>query len=118
MILLTSVCKFWRDCLQTLQAPAGPAQHTESIRGIRGVAIALAERVGRRDTGEVCHWADGYHLNVRIYEKLVLSVFHVLDEGQLVEVSNYTLNFLPFHFSFSFELLYGITDFLSRFKVF
>ena len=57
-------------------------------------------------------------MNVCIYEKLLLSMFHVLDEGQLVEVSNYTLNFLLFDFSFSFELLNGITDFLSGFKVF
>lgn len=47
----------------------------------------LAERAGRGDhTGEVCHWADGYPVNVRIYEKLLMSVFDVLDEGQLVEV--------------------------------
>ena len=96
IFLLVCVCKNWRGFLQTLPSPAGPAQHTESIRGIRGVAIALAERVGRGDTGEVCHWADGYHLNVRIYEKLLMSVFDVLDEGQLVEVSNYTKNFLVF----------------------
>ncbi|KAG0604223.1 hypothetical protein M758_10G154400 [Ceratodon purpureus] len=79
---------------ETLPSPAGPAQHTESIRGIRGVAIALAERVGRGDTGEVCHWADGYHLNVRIYEKLLMAVFDVLDEGQLVEEAEEILEML------------------------
>ncbi|KAK9912696.1 hypothetical protein M0R45_036546 [Rubus argutus] len=31
------------------------------------------------------HWADGYHLNVRLYEKLLLSVFDMLDEGKLTE---------------------------------
>lgn len=52
------------------------------------IAIPLAERSARGDlTGEVCHWADGYHLNVRLYEKLLLSVFDVLDEGKLTEVS-------------------------------
>lgn len=71
---------------ESLPSPAGPAQHTESLRGIRALAISLAERAGRGDhTGEVCHWADGYHLNVRIYEKLLMSVFDILDEGQLVE---------------------------------
>lgn len=73
--------------VQTLPSPAGPAQHTESLRGIRDVAIALSERAGRGDhSGEVCHWADGYPVNFRIYEKLLMSVFDVLDEGQLVEV--------------------------------
>lgn len=52
------------------------------------VANSLAERPARGDlTGEVCHWADGYHLNVRLYEKLLLSVFDILDEGRLTEVS-------------------------------
>jgi hypothetical protein len=51
------------------------------------VATALAERAGRGDhTGEVCHWVDGYHLNVRVYEKLLMSVFDILDESHLVEV--------------------------------
>lgn len=73
---------------QTLPSPAGPAQHAEALRSLRGVGLALAERVGRGDhTGEVCHWADGYHLNVRLYAKLLGSVFDVLDEGQLVEAS-------------------------------
>ncbi|KAH7421986.1 hypothetical protein KP509_13G084700 [Ceratopteris richardii] len=69
-----------------LPSPAGPAQHAESLRAIRNVALALAERASRGDqTGEVCHWADGYHLNVRLYERLLCSVFDILDEGKLVE---------------------------------
>lgn len=69
-----------------LPSPAGPAQHAESLKAIRGVAHALAERAARGDqTGEVCHWADGYHLNVRLYERLLCSVFDILDEGKLVE---------------------------------
>lgn len=58
------------------------------MRSLRDIANPLAERPARGDlTGEVCHWADGYHLNVRLYEKLLLSVFDVLDEGKLTEVS-------------------------------
>jgi len=80
---------------ETLPSPAGPAQHAESLKGMRGVAITLAERAGRGDhTGEVCHWADGYHLNVRLYEKLLMSVFDILDEGQLVEEAEEILEML------------------------
>ncbi|XWS65459.1 hypothetical protein CRYUN_Cryun05aG0114500 [Craigia yunnanensis] len=64
----------------------GEVQRTESLRSLRDIAIPLAERPARGDlTGEVCHWVDGYHLNVRLYEKLLLSVFDVLDEGKLTE---------------------------------
>lgn len=57
------------------------------MRSLKDIAIPLAERPARGDlTGEICHWADGYHLNVRLYEKLLLSVFDMLDEGKLTVV--------------------------------
>nr|KAJ0212170.1 hypothetical protein LSAT_V11C400175810 [Lactuca sativa] len=66
----------------------GELQRIECLRSLREIAIALAERPARGDlTGEVCHWADGYHLNVRLYEKLLSSIFDVLDEGKLTEWS-------------------------------
>lgn len=69
-----------------LPSPAGPAQHAEALKAMRAVSLALAERAARGDqTGDVCHWADGYHLNVRLYERLLCSVFDILDEGKLVE---------------------------------
>ncbi|EXB73275.1 hypothetical protein L484_009353 [Morus notabilis] len=71
---------------QFLPSSTGELQRTECLRALRESAIPLAERPSRGDlTGEVCHWADGYHLNVRLYEKLLLSVFDVLDEGKLTE---------------------------------
>ncbi|GAV70210.1 DUF810 domain-containing protein [Cephalotus follicularis] len=64
----------------------GEIQRAECLRTLKEVAIPLAERPAQGDlTGEVCHWADGYHLNVRLYEKLLASVFDILDEGKLTE---------------------------------
>lgn len=69
-----------------LPATTGELQRSECLKSLRDVANSLAERPARGDlTGEVCHWADGYHLNVRLYEKLLLSVFDILDEGKLTE---------------------------------
>ncbi|KAK7829563.1 protein unc-13 like protein [Quercus suber] len=71
---------------ESLPSSTGELQRTECLRSLREIAIPLAERPARGDlTGEVCHWADGYHLNVRLYEKLLLSVFDMLDEGKLTE---------------------------------
>ncbi|CAK9133650.1 unnamed protein product [Ilex paraguariensis] len=71
---------------ESLPSSTGELQRTECLRSLREIAIPLAERPARGDlTGEVCHWADGYHLNVRLYEKMLLSVFDVLDEGKLTE---------------------------------
>ncbi|TKY68354.1 DUF810 protein [Spatholobus suberectus] len=69
-----------------LPSSTGELQRTECLRSLREIAVPLAERPARGDlTGEICHWADGYHLNVRLYEKLLLSVFDMLDEGKLTE---------------------------------
>ncbi|KAJ7949378.1 DUF810 domain-containing protein [Quillaja saponaria] len=69
-----------------LQSSVGELQRTECLRSLREIVIPLAERPARGDlTGEICHWADGYHLNVKLYEKLLLSVFDILDEGKLTE---------------------------------
>ncbi|KAK2634357.1 hypothetical protein Ddye_029149 [Dipteronia dyeriana] len=71
---------------ESLPPSTGELQRAECLRSLREIAIPLAERPARGDlTGEVCHWADGYHLNVRLYEKLLLSVFDMLDEGKLTE---------------------------------
>ncbi|XP_075094511.1 protein unc-13 homolog isoform X3 [Nicotiana tabacum] len=71
---------------ESFPPPAAELQRTECLKSLREIANPLAERPARGDlTGEVCHWADGYHLNVKLYEKLLLSVFDVLDEGKLTE---------------------------------
>lgn len=71
---------------ESFPPPASELQRTECLKSLREIANPLAERPARGDlTGEVCHWADGYHLNVKLYEKLLLSVFDVLDEGKLTE---------------------------------
>ncbi|KAK9154415.1 hypothetical protein Sjap_001895 [Stephania japonica] len=80
-ILLTKI-----EESESLPSSSVELQRTECLRSLRDIAIPLAERPARGDlTGEICHWADGYHLNVRLYEKLLLSVFDVLDEGKLTE---------------------------------
>ncbi|KAG8391105.1 hypothetical protein BUALT_Bualt01G0153200 [Buddleja alternifolia] len=71
---------------ESLPSGTGDLQRTECLRSLRDIANPLAERPARGDlTGEICHWADGYHLNVKLYEKLLASVFDVLDEGKLTE---------------------------------
>ncbi|KAL0720112.1 hypothetical protein Bca4012_069436 [Brassica carinata] len=71
---------------ESLPSSAGEVQRAECLKSLTEVATSLAERPARGDlTGEVCHWADGYHLNVRLYEKLLLCVFDMLNEGKLTE---------------------------------
>lgn len=74
-------------------------QRAECLKSLTEVATSLAERPARGDlTGEVCHWADGYHLNVRLYEKLLLCVFDMLNEGKLTEVGHFCQNIVEYIF--------------------
>ncbi|KAM0847503.1 hypothetical protein ACQ4PT_054968 [Festuca glaucescens] len=71
---------------ESLPPSAAEVQRTECLRSLREVATSFSERPARGDlTGEVCHWADGYHLNAALYEKMLGSVFDILDEGKLTE---------------------------------
>lgn len=86
-------------------------QRTECLRSLRELAAALAERPARGDlTGEVCHWADGYHLNIRLYEKMLWSVFDVLDEGKLTEVVIHYLSFKLVMIRFMYSPLFNQPD--------
>jgi hypothetical protein len=52
--------------------------------------------------GETYHWTQSYHFNSRLYEKLLCSVFDILEDGQLVEVS---FSFFPLYCQY---LLVGV----------
>ncbi|KAL7608412.1 hypothetical protein Lser_V15G09834 [Lactuca serriola] len=59
-----------------------PADRTEVLLAIRQVASSLSSMRGSSHTS---YWNAGYHLNIRLYEKLLFGVFDILDEGQLIE---------------------------------
>lgn len=60
--------------------------YVEALRALQAYASLLAERAREGDhMGEFCHWADGYHLNARLYEVLLCSVFDIMNEGKILE---------------------------------
>lgn len=64
-----------------------PSERTEVLTAIRQFSVLLASVPGRFDIqGETCYWSAGYHLNIRLYEKLLFGIFDILDEGHLIEV--------------------------------
>jgi hypothetical protein len=76
------------------------------------VATALSERPARGDLpGEVCHWADGYHLNIKLYVAMLSSVFDVLEEGKLAEVFSFSLKFVFAHYCLIICSPYGTVMF-------
>lgn len=64
-----------------------PAQRVEVISSIRQVASKVSSQQGQFGLqSETYYWRASYHLNIRLYEKLLYGMFDILDEGQLIEV--------------------------------
>lgn len=68
------------------EATVSGETYVEALRALQGYVSLLAERAREGDQmGEFCHWADGYHLNVWLYEMLLCSVFDIMNEGKIME---------------------------------
>ncbi|GAB2245483.1 hypothetical protein Droror1_Dr00000976 [Drosera rotundifolia] len=60
-------------------------KNSESLRSLCNCVVALAWRGANGNPTDVCHWADGYPLNVHIYIALLQSVFDHRDETMVLE---------------------------------
>ncbi|XP_062074226.1 protein unc-13 homolog isoform X2 [Humulus lupulus] len=77
-----------------------PSERVEVLTTIKHVALKLSSLPGQFGIeSETCYWTAGYHLNVRLYEKLLLSVFDILDEGQLIEEADEILTLIKLTWS-------------------
>lgn len=73
--------------LQEWDMTMTPSERAEVLSTIKHVALKLSSLHGHVSIeSENYYWTTGYHLNIRLYEKLLLGMFDVLDEGQLIEV--------------------------------
>ncbi|KAA3456483.1 DNA topoisomerase 4 subunit B [Gossypium australe] len=83
-----------------------PAQRVEIISSIRQVASKAFFQQGKFGLqNETYYWQAAYHLNIRLYEKLLNGVFDILDEGQLIEEADAILSLIKLTWS-----TLGITD--------
>lgn len=56
------------------------------LKGLRDVVTYLASRPSRgENSGESCHWVDGYHLNVSLYKHLLQACLDSNKDGELLE---------------------------------
>lgn len=81
--------------LQEWDIKMSPSKCTEVLLSIRNIASRLSSMPGNCGIqGESYYWSAGYPLNMRLYEKLLLGVFDILEDGQLIEVSVMSFNLL------------------------
>ncbi|CAH2051182.1 unnamed protein product [Thlaspi arvense] len=69
-----------------LERPLDTGKITGETQNLRSLVMSLASRSNSNGIGsETCHWADGFPLNLRIYQMLLESCFDVHDELSVVE---------------------------------
>lgn len=69
-----------------LERPLDTGKITGESQNLRSLVMSLASRPNNNGIGsETCHWADGFPLNLRIYQMLLESCFDVNDELLIVE---------------------------------
>ncbi|KAL2479849.1 Protein of unknown function (DUF810) [Abeliophyllum distichum] len=65
--------------------PIETGRHSEPMQVLRNVVMSLACRSFDGSVPDICHWADGIPLNLRLYQILLESCFDVNDEASVVE---------------------------------
>ncbi|XP_019055877.1 PREDICTED: uncharacterized protein LOC104612733 isoform X2 [Nelumbo nucifera] len=72
-----------------------PSEFSEALLAIQKFTSKLSLVPGKFGiTGETYYWTADYHLNLKLYEKLLCSVFDILEDGQLVEEVDEILRFI------------------------
>ncbi|TVU16106.1 hypothetical protein EJB05_39656, partial [Eragrostis curvula] len=69
-----------------VSVPEGRVEVLTIIERYNSRFSAMPKKFGLK--GETYHWTHNYHFNFRLYEKLLCSVFDILEDGQLVEESD------------------------------
>lgn len=65
-----------------------PSECRDVLFSIRNVALTLSSMPGNLGIqGETYYWSAGYPFHIRLYQKLLLGVFDILEDGRLIEVS-------------------------------
>ncbi|KAL3498496.1 hypothetical protein ACH5RR_041228 [Cinchona calisaya] len=69
---------------EALDRPIETGRNNESMQVLRSAVMTLA---GRSSDGllDSCHWADGFPLNLRLYEVLLEACFDINDETSIIE---------------------------------
>ncbi|WVZ26296.1 hypothetical protein V8G54_004840 [Vigna mungo] len=68
-----------------LEKPMDIGKDNESMHALRKVVMSLACRSSEGSVTDTCHWADGFPLNLRIYQTLLEACFDNHEETNVIE---------------------------------
>ncbi|XP_071736389.1 protein unc-13 homolog [Rutidosis leptorrhynchoides] len=64
--------------------PIDTGKTSETMRTLCNCVVSLAWRCAEGPT-DICHWADGYPLNINLYVSLIRSIFDLNDETSILD---------------------------------
>ncbi|XP_010542950.1 PREDICTED: uncharacterized protein LOC104815998 [Tarenaya hassleriana] len=65
--------------------PIDTSKNSDTMRTLCNVVVSLSWRSTNGSPTDVCHWVDGYPLNIHIYVALLQSIFDVRDETLVLD---------------------------------
>ncbi|KAI4377088.1 hypothetical protein MLD38_014774 [Melastoma candidum] len=75
-----------RQIIRTaLEKPSEIGRNSEASNALRSTVMSLACRSLNGSTSEMCHWADGFPLNIRLYQVLLEACFDINEETSMIE---------------------------------
>ncbi|XP_068636410.1 protein unc-13 homolog isoform X1 [Aristolochia californica] len=81
----TSVQRLRQIIRGASERPIETGRNSESMQVLRTTVMSLACRQFDGFASEMCHWADGYPLNLRLYQMLLEACFDCNDETSVIE---------------------------------
>ncbi|KAK8622465.1 hypothetical protein V6N13_117377 [Hibiscus sabdariffa] len=65
--------------------PIDTSKSSEMMRTLCNCVVSLAWRSANGSSSDVCHWADGFPLNIHIYISLLKAIFDIRDETLVLD---------------------------------
>ncbi|KAH1251701.1 Protein unc-13 [Glycine max] len=81
----TSALRLQQIIHEGLEKPMDIGKDSESMLALRSVVMSLAWRSFDGSVPDTCHWADGFPLNLRIYQTLLEACFDNHDETCVIQ---------------------------------
>ncbi|KAF7819774.1 protein unc-13-like protein isoform X1 [Senna tora] len=81
----TSAQQLRRIIRGALEKPMDIGKSSESMLTLRSLVMSLACRSSDGSVSETCHWADGFPLNLKIYQTLLETCFDINEETSVIE---------------------------------
>ncbi|KAI5348150.1 PREDICTED: LOW QUALITY PROTEIN uncharacterized [Prunus dulcis] len=75
-----------RDIIRSVDTKAiDTGKNSDTMRTLCNSVVSLSWRSSNGTPTDVCHWADGYPLNIHIYISLLYSIFDIRDETLVLD---------------------------------